>query len=66
MVLVNRCGMCKRDEESIDHLLRHCECAQFLWNAFFSCFGLVWAMPQGLANLLLSWWLGGRSCSAVV
>jgi hypothetical protein len=52
MVLINRCGMCKMDEESIDHLLLHCECAQFLWNAFFSCFGLAWAMPCGVVNLL--------------
>ena len=60
MVLVNRCGMCKKDEESIDHLLLHCECVQFLWNASFSRFGLAWAMPWGVANLLRSWWLGGR------
>jgi hypothetical protein len=25
IVLVNRCGMCKKEEESIDHLLLHCE-----------------------------------------
>jgi hypothetical protein len=55
MVLVNRCGMCKKDEESIDHLLLHCACAQFLWNAFFNRFGLAWVMPQGVANLLRSW-----------
>jgi hypothetical protein len=51
-VLINRCGMCKIDEESINHLLLHCECAQFLWNAFFSCFGLTWAMPREVVNLL--------------
>ena len=28
MVVINRCGMCKRDEETVDHLLLHCECAQ--------------------------------------
>jgi hypothetical protein len=42
MVLINRCGMCKRDEESIDHLLLHCKCAQFLWNAFFFSVVLAW------------------------
>jgi hypothetical protein len=56
MVLINSCGMCKKDEESIDHLLLHCECAKFLWNAFFTCFGLAWAMPQGVVNLLQCWW----------
>jgi hypothetical protein len=66
MVLFSRCGMCKKDEESIDHLLLHCDCAQFLWNAFFSRVGLVWAMPRGVVNLLRSWWLGGCSRSTVV
>jgi hypothetical protein len=37
-----------------------------LWNAFFSLFGLVWAMPWGVANLLRSWWSGGRTRSVVV
>jgi hypothetical protein len=36
MVVINRCGMCKKDEETVDHLLLHCECAQLLWNAFFN------------------------------
>jgi hypothetical protein len=66
IVLVNRCGMCKKEEESIDHLLLHCERAQFLWNAFFSHFGLAWVMPRGVADLLHCWWLVGRSRNAMV
>jgi hypothetical protein len=66
MILVNRCGMCKKNDEFIDHLLLHCECAQFLWNAFFTRFGLAWAMPRGAVDLLQCWWSGGRSRSAVV
>jgi hypothetical protein len=66
MVLVNRYGMCKNDEESIDHLFLHCESAHLLWNAFFSCFGLAWAMPRGVAHLLSSWWSGGRPHNAMV
>jgi hypothetical protein len=58
-VLVNRCGMCKKEEETIDHLLLHCESAQFLWNAFFSRFGLAWVMPQRVVDLLHCWWSGG-------
>ena len=27
--------MCKRDEESIDHLLLHCDLAHVLWSALF-------------------------------
>ena len=66
MVVINRCGMCKTDEETIDHLLLHCECPQVLWNAFFNCFDLAWAMPSGVVNLLHCWWWGGRLRSAVV
>ena len=66
MVLVNRCRMCKKDEESIDHWLLHCEYAQFLWDAFFSRFGFAWVMPRGVVDLLHCWWLGGRSRSNVV
>jgi hypothetical protein len=66
IVLVNICGMCKKEEESIDHLLLHCESAQFLWNAFFSHFGLTWVMPRGVVDLLHCWWSGGHPCSAVV
>jgi hypothetical protein len=66
MVLINRCEMCKIDEKSIDYLLLHYECAQFLWNTFFSRFGLAWAMPRGVVNLLQCWWLGGHSRSALI
>jgi hypothetical protein len=55
IILVNRCGMCKNEEESIDHLLLHCKNAQFLWNAFFSRFGLAWVMPRGVVDLLHCW-----------
>jgi hypothetical protein len=60
MILVNRCGMCKKNDEFIYHLLLHCECAQFLWSAF-TRFGLAWAMPRGAVDLLQCWWSGGRS-----
>ena len=66
MVLINGCGMCKKDEESIANLLLHCESAQVLWNTFFSGFGLAWVMPRGVVNLLHCWWSGVRSCSTMV
>jgi hypothetical protein len=63
MVLVNRCGMCKKDDESIDQLLLYCECAQFLWNAFLVA--LAWR------RLCLRGWqifcnAGGRGVVLVV
>lgn len=34
-IYVNRCFMCKEDEESVNHLLLHCSIARELWNSLF-------------------------------
>jgi hypothetical protein len=47
--------MCKKSEESIDHLLLYCEVARELWNSLFQLFGVVWVMPQRVRDLLVSW-----------
>jgi hypothetical protein len=39
--VINRCCMCKRSEETVDHLLLHCEVAYALWFAIFSRFGMA-------------------------
>ena len=66
MIVVNRCWLCEMEGESVDHLLLHCVVACGLWNAFFSRFGLCWVMPRSVKQLLVSWWLGGHTRSAVV
>jgi hypothetical protein len=43
VIVVDRCCMCKV----------HCEVACFLWNAFFSRFGMSWLMPSRVANLFM-------------
>jgi hypothetical protein len=40
MVVINRCGMCKMDGESIDHLIIHCKMVRVLCNAIFNQFTL--------------------------
>jgi hypothetical protein len=37
--------MCKKNGESVDHLLLHCEVAAWLWNYVFTLFGVEWVMP---------------------
>jgi hypothetical protein len=51
VVVVYWCCMCKRDGESVDHLLLHCEVACALWSALFSRFELSWVMPRSVADL---------------
>jgi hypothetical protein len=58
MVVVNRCWLCKSDEESVDHLLLHCGAARALWNAFFDRFVFV---ELCLARLRSYWLVGGRA-----
>jgi hypothetical protein len=39
VIVVDRCGTCKKSEESINHLLLHCEVVKKLWSLLFP---IVW------------------------
>ena len=41
MTFANRCFMCEEEEETIDHLLTHCNSAKMLWDFFCQLSGLV-------------------------
>ena len=49
--LVGRCCMCRCNEETISHLLLHCEVAHGLWNFVFRSFGIVWVLPRSVHDL---------------
>jgi hypothetical protein len=66
VIVINRCCMCKKTEETVDHLLLHCDVVSVVWNSLFSCFGVSWVMPRRVIDLLACWWSSGRSRSAVV
>jgi hypothetical protein len=66
VIVISRCCMCKSSDETVDHLLLHCEVASTLWDAMFSHFGLAWVMPRRVVDLLAYWWSSGRRGSAVV
>ena len=60
LVLLDWCCMCKEDGESIDHLFLHCNAANELWQLVFSMFGIWWAMPYHVVDLLACW--TGHTC----
>jgi hypothetical protein len=47
--------MCKHNEESIDHLLLHCEVAIEVWNMVLQLFGVTWVMLGRMKERLGSW-----------
>ena len=51
--LANKCYLCLSKEESIDHILLHCELARSLWNLLFSLFGVSWVLPYAVREVLL-------------
>jgi len=55
IVMVEWCCMFKKNRESIDHLLLHCDVAQVVWCSFYSLFGVEWVMPKSVLNLLSGW-----------
>jgi hypothetical protein len=55
VVVIEWCCMCKKNRESMDHLLLHCEVARDLWSCIFILFGIEWVMPRMVLELLTSW-----------
>ena len=53
--MVNRCNLCKENEESADHILIHCGKTRELWTSLRSSFGVMWVFPDSVRNLLLEW-----------
>ncbi|RVW34126.1 hypothetical protein CK203_084378 [Vitis vinifera] len=53
--MANRCNLCKENEETVNHILIHCDKTRDLWNLLFSSFGVVWVLPDSVRNLLLEW-----------
>jgi hypothetical protein len=51
--------MCKKNGESVDHLLLHCEIAGALWNTIFNSVGLAWVMPRRVVDLFACWRVPG-------
>jgi hypothetical protein len=59
VIVVDRCCLCKRNGESMDHFLLHCNVASTLWNSLFTRFGMSCVMPR-------RWWNSRRPRIAAI
>jgi hypothetical protein len=55
VIAIDRCCMCKKSGDSVDHLFLHCEVACVLWNAIFIRFNFSWVMPRRVVDLFPCW-----------
>jgi hypothetical protein len=55
IIIVDKCFLCKRDGESVNHLLLHCDVASTMWNNIFTRFGMSWVMPSRVIDLFACW-----------
>ena len=55
VLILDWCCMCKSNGESVDHFLLHCPIVYELWSMVFSLFGIYWAMPKIVVELLACW-----------
>jgi hypothetical protein len=73
VIKVDRCCLCKKNGESVDHLLLHCNVASTLCNApsalcnaLFTHFGMSWVMPRRVIDLFACWWTSGRPMNVAI
>ena len=57
--MINRCSLCKVNEESVDHILIPCGKTRELWTLLLSSFELVWVFLASMRNLILEWKVKG-------
>jgi hypothetical protein len=55
IIIVDRYCLCKRDGETMDHLLLRCDVASTLWIHVFTRFSMSSVMPKRVINLFACW-----------
>lgn len=53
--LPNRCIMCLKEEESVDHLFLHCDMAHMVWSFFLSHLCISWSFPFSFSDFVQGW-----------
>ena len=53
--LANRCYLCEKEGEALDHLLVHCQWARMLWELILVIVGIGWVFPFSVRLVLVAW-----------
>lgn len=49
------CSLCRKDGESIDHILLHRNFTIIIWSGLLQIFGIVGAFPEKWSDFLINW-----------
>ena len=52
--LANKCFLCGKEEETVDHLLVHCPHTRVIWELLLAIVGVKWVFPLSIRETLLS------------
>jgi hypothetical protein len=55
LMLVNWCCLCKKSEETINHLIIYYEFTSEIWNSVLILLGVSWVMPSNILEMLHCW-----------
>ena len=53
--LASICPFCRKNEDSLDHILIHCSAIWELWTTILSVTGVSWACPYKVKDLFCAW-----------
>jgi hypothetical protein len=53
--LVNWCCLSKKNKETVNHLLIHCEFTSEIWHLVLNLFEVSWVMPSNILELFHYW-----------
>ena len=51
--MLNRCYLCKVEEETSDHLILFCKKDTMLWSLLFSLFDVQWVLHSSIKRSLI-------------
>ena len=53
--LTNRCPLCVKDEENIEHLLLHCLVVRGIWSFLLTSVGVAWVPSWLIKDRFFGW-----------